>query len=181
MSERGHYDVALHGFTKSVRLLKDDRADGNGAVRHQYFSLIGFWLGDVLIRQYPSHNLCFAYSPHFSWLLFWFGGVFVNALVLSANNALILVGAGWRRGGLAHGISGVGFCLFIPVLCGSMHEMREAGQSAEADLNALTGSHDNRQMLDGFCAKVAAMSERHKSRTHTRCRSCGRGGAEQAT
>ena len=37
-----------------------------------------------------------------------------------------------------------------------MHEMREAGQSAEADLNALTGSHDNRQQLAGFGAKVVA-------------------------
>ena len=83
----------------------------------------------------------------------------MNALgYSSANNALILVGA-WLAlvvvlpGGIQVVLDSVYSSQSSVDL---MHEMREAGQSAEADLNALTGSHDNRQMLDGYGAKVVA-------------------------
>ena len=125
------------------------------------FLMVGFWLGDVSFDSKQAiYLVLLTLVLVFSWLLFWFGaGVFVNALgYSSANNALILVGA-WLAlvvvlpGGIQVVLNSVYPSQSSVDL---MHEMREAGQSAEADLNALTGSHDNRQQLAGFGAQVVA-------------------------
>jgi ABC-2 type transport system permease protein len=93
-----------------------------------------------------------------SWLLFWFGaGVFVNALGFSsANNALLLVGL-WL--GLVVILPGAIQVVLNTVFPASsavhlMHEVRESAQAAEGQLDALVGSHDDRQKAAGFAKRV---------------------------
>ena len=99
-----------------------------------------------------------------AWLVFWFGaGVFVNALGLSsANNALVLVGFWLGLVVILPGLIDVGLKSAFPPASAVhlMHEVREAGQSAEAELDALVGSHDDRQKAVGFAKRVVSIQER---------------------
>lgn len=93
-----------------------------------------------------------------SWLLFWFGsGVFVNSLGFSsANNALLLVGLWLGLVVILPGAIQVVLNTAFPASSSVhlMHEVRESAQAAEGELDALVGSHDDRQKAAGFAKRV---------------------------
>jgi ABC-2 type transport system permease protein len=98
------------------------------------------------------------------WGTLWFAaGVLVNSFGLSsANNALILVGSWIAFVVILPGILHVSVSTFLPSVSSIhvMHEVREAGQKAKAELDALTGSHDDRRLAKGYAKRVVEIEQR---------------------
>ena len=129
------------------------------------FMFVGAFFADVDLSQIPNWiALGVVAVLIISWLLFWFGvGILVNSFGFSsANNALLLVGLWLGLVVILPGVIEVGLTVAFPPTSSVhlMHEVREAGQSAEAELDALVGSHDNRQKAKGYAKRVVSVQRR---------------------